>query len=149
MKVLIVDPHSKRPYNFVLMQQENSGWSMKAHGEADLKELHRRLNRSIDLLVIETQYMNKNAKVAMDLATNKGKVLGWCETHDIPYVEVFPASWKSYHGIIRRGDDDKKRKVKEYDKALRRKLKNELELGVLDEQDCYLMFEWWRNTHER
>lgn len=140
MRVIAIDPHIKKPYAFALFEDGK----LVSSGSSTLAEIHREINKEVDLVIIETQYLQMNFKVAADLACSKGKVLGWCETHDIPFVEVYPVQWQSNVGYTKKRGESKDM-VSEKQTKIRKTIERQYGIDQRDQQDCILMYHWWRD----
>ena len=138
MRIVVIDPHITKPYSYAIFEDDK----LTASGHSTLSELHRTLGKDIDLVIIETQYFSKNIKTMAGLATSKGMVLGWCVTHDILWVEVYPAQWQAYVGCKKTPKESR-----EQADARKKDIRN-LVYQQYDErdehiQDCIMMYHWW------
>ena len=144
MRIVVIDPHITKPYSYAVFEDN----AFVASGHSTLSELHRTLGNEIDLVIIETQYFSKNLKTMAGLATSKGMVLGWCVTHDILWVEVYPVQWQSYMKYNKKTSETK-------EEAITKKKDVRVALthiyGEADEhiQDCIMMYKWWVNEQEK
>jgi len=144
MRIVVIDPHIVKPYSYAVFEDDK----LTASGHSTLSELHRTLGKDIDLVIIETQYFSKNLKTMAGLATSKGMVLGWCVTHDILWVEVYPATWQAANLFSKKPKESK-------EEAVAKKKKKRADLArKFDEkdehiQDCIMMYQWWMIEREK
>lgn len=145
MRVVVIDPHITKPYSFAVFDDHK----LIARGHSSLDALHTTLGREVDLVIIETQYFRDNVKTMAGLATSKGKVLGWCETHDIAYIEVWPSQWQA-HMKMRKKPKDSKGDAAKRKQEVRAKVAFNFEEKNEHLQDCIMMYSWWRvHVHEK
>jgi Holliday junction resolvasome RuvABC endonuclease subunit len=126
--ILIVDPHTHF-YSYIWLNDDKF---VIMNSEASFNLVADLIGKNIfKLVIIEDQYVGRNAKTSLDLAAAQGMILGICELFKTKVIQVAPMKWKSWL---------KRMKI----------TKKDLELAIESDNehlcDCWGMYLYYQNV---